>query len=88
MRHYADPMRHHPQIFLQRRFDLVGHPGDDPIPRQYRRPDTRAYELRQQPLAAPSIRASGFFFVTGQHTFPPALSNYAGLCRAGHTAGI
>jgi hypothetical protein len=32
MRHYADPLRHHAQIFLQRRFDLVGHPGDDPIP--------------------------------------------------------
>jgi hypothetical protein len=63
-------MRQHAQIFLQRMFDLVGHPGDDPIPRHYRRPDTRAYEVRQQPSAAPSICASGFFFVTSQHTFP------------------
>ena len=56
-------MRHCADVF-GRRFDLVGRPGDDPIPRQYRHPDIRAHKLRQQPSAAPNIRASGFFFVT------------------------
>ena len=64
-------MRHYAEIFSQRKFDLVGHPGDDPHPpTRIAARITRAYKLRQQPVAAPSIRASGLFFVTGQHTFP------------------
>jgi hypothetical protein len=59
-------MRRYAEMFSDERFDLVGPIRTTiPVPPDtHRRPNIRAYKLRQQPVAVPSIRASGFLFVT------------------------